>query len=359
MRRSPVLAGLAASLALSALPGAAAAQGWGAPPPAPGGYAPAPPPYGAPPQPGYAYPPPQPPSAAPPPAAASGANAGTRELGVLYGTAAAYGVGLGVWLDSEFTIADPGIKMIPPAVLGVGAPIGVYFLDHPTPMRRGVPAAIAAGMTIGAGEGVAISTLQFTRASDADAWGFRGLARSVAIGSTVGGVAGYFAGTELEPSPKTSLVLGSSALWGATIGSMYGFGASNADAFGDSNDAGALGGIIGYNVAVLGAAAASTQWVPSYTSLLWMWIGFGAGIGVSTPVYLFYAGGDHPYRRGLIFQGTAATLGVVAGAVLTADWKDAYAADDRRAPHGFAQITGIGPMAVPGGGGAQITGVLF
>ena len=60
-------------------------------------------------------------------------------------------------------------------------------------------------------------------------------------------------------------------------------------------------------------------WVPSYQSLAWMWMGFGAGVGLSLPIYLFYAGGTHDARRGLIFQGTAGTLGLVAGAVFTMD----------------------------------------
>jgi hypothetical protein len=103
-------------------------------------------------------------------------------------------------------------------------------------------------------------------------------------------------------------------------------------------------------------------WVPSYTSLSWMWIGFGAGAAVSAPVYLFYLGGDHDPRRGLIFQGTAATLGLVAGAIFTMDSRDVASTS----PSGLAaagpaafQVTGGGLMPVPGGMGFTVSGLFF
>ena len=168
-------------------------------------------------------------------------------------------------------------------------------------------------MALGAGEGIGIASYQFVHSRPATV-GFRGFARSVFIGSTVGTAPVTRRQSFMEPSPKTSLLLGSSVLWGTAVGSMFGYGGSKADSvFGDANDSASLGGLIGYNAGMLGAAALSTVWVPSYQSLTWMWIGFGAGLGVSLPVYLFYAGGDHDPRRGLIFQGTAGTFGLLAG----------------------------------------------
>jgi hypothetical protein len=274
-----------------------------------------------------------------------------------------YGVGTGVWIDAELHIDDPGLQFLPPAILGVAAPIGVFFLDRPR-MARGMPGAIAAGMAIGAGEGVGIASYQFVRANSADEWGFRGFARSVFIGSTAGAAVGYVTAVVMEPSPKTSLLLGSSVAWGTTIGSMFGYGGSTAFSdWGDANDSASAGGLVGYNVGLLGAAVASTVWIPSYTSLAWMWIGFGAGLGLSLPVYLFYAGGDHDARRGLIFQGTAATLGLAAGAVFSFDTKDSASSDGSGLfgsnPKAPIQVTGGGLMPVPGGMGLQISGLLF
>jgi len=289
--------------------------------------------------------------------------ASALEIGTLYGFSVGYGVGTGIWLDAELGIEDPGMRFLPPVILGLAAPVGVFFLDRPR-MPRGMPAAIATGMAIGAGEGVGIASYQFVTAKEGDGWGFRGFSRAVFIGSTAGTVLGTAAAFTMEPSPKTSLLLGSGVGWGMVIGSAFGYGSSKASSpFGEANDAAALGGLIGYNAGLVGAAALSMAWVPSYTSLAWMWIGFGAGAAVSLPVYLFYAGGDHDPRRGLIFQGTAATLGLVAGAVFTMDSHDVAASPSQRglaaARPALFQVTGGGLMPVPGGMGFNVSGLLF
>jgi hypothetical protein len=304
--------------------------------------------------------PPQPP---PYPQARRGPEpASALEIGTLYGFSAGYGVGTGIWLDAELGIDDPGMRFLPPVILGLAAPVGVFFLDRPR-MPRGMPAAIAIGMAIGAGEGVGIASYQYVTAAAGEGWGFRGFSRSVFIGSTLGTALGTAAAFTMEPSPKTSLLLGSGVAWGMVIGSAFGYGSSRAHSpFGEANDAASLGGLVGYNAGLVGAAALSMVWVPSYTSLAWMWIGFGGGAAISLPVYLFYAGGDHDPRRGLIFQGTAATLGLVAGAVFTMDSRDVANSAPQtfgaaRPP--FFQITGGGLMPVPNGMGFTVSGLLF
>ncbi|HKQ71270.1 MAG TPA: hypothetical protein VJT73_18130 [Polyangiaceae bacterium] len=297
-----------------------------------------------------------------PPSSSSSQSATDLEVGTLYGVAAGYGVGTGIWLDAELKIDDPGLKFLAPAILGVAAPVGVFFLDRPR-MPRGMPAAIAAGMALGAGEGIGIASYQFVRSGADSEWGFRGFARSVFFGSTVGAGLGYVAAITMEPSPKTSILLGSSVMWGTIAGSMFGYGASAAGSdFGEANDSASLGGLIGYNAGLLGAAAVSTVWIPSYTTLTWMWIGFGAGVGVSTPIYLFYAGGDHDVRRGLIFQGTAGMLGLAAGGIFSLDAKDFGSSNGGifgSNPTAPVRVTGGGFMPVPGGMGFQVSGILF
>lgn len=285
------------------------------------------------------------------------------EMGFLYGFSAAYGIGTGIWLDAEIGIEDPGIRLILPGVLGVAAPVGIYLADQQLPFTRGQAAAVATGLAIGVGEGLGIASYQFVTADKPDVWSFKAFSRSVFIGSTVGAAAGYAAAVTLEPSPRTSLLLGSGVLWGTAIGSMFGYGATNPDkGWGESNDGAALGGLIGYNVGLVGAAALSTVWVPTYKSLVWMWGGFGIGTAGSSVVYLFYAGSDHSPRRGLIFQGTAATAGLIAGAALTFNDRDDIAESDapwRNAKPNSVYILGGGPMPVPGGMGLQLSGVLF
>jgi hypothetical protein len=273
------------------------------------------------------------------------------EITVLYTTAAIYGAGLGIWIDSEAKIRDPGIFLIGPAVLGVAAPIGVYLLDNPE-LPRGVPAAIASGMVIGAGEGIGVASLQFVTTNSTDAWGFRGLARATVLGATLGGAGGFALGYLQDPSPKSSLFTTSGVFWGTAIGSMFGYGASSAgEGYSRANDAAARGGLIGFNLGLAAAAGLSTVYVPTYRALSYMWAGAGVGAAVSLPVYLAYAGSDGPpAKRGLVFSGVSTTLGIVAGGLLAGTAPDS--ADSGQGSH-FASIDYVLPL--PTSNGALLT----
>jgi hypothetical protein len=278
------------------------------------------------------------------------------EIGALYGVSAAYGVGMGVWLSTEIDIKDPALFLIAPAVLGVAGPVGVYLFDRTGP-KRGVPAAIATGALIGAGEGLGIWSYQHVTSGKAHEWGFRGLARSEAIGSTLGAAGGAALGYLQGPSPKSSLLMSSSVLWGTAVGSMLGYGATAANqGYGRSNDGASLGGLIGFNVGLAAAAGLSTVYIPSYKSLGAMWLGAGIGFAASLPVYLLYAGDGGPKaKRGLIFSGVATTLGIGAGALFTLSSEDSASADT---PPRFARVHGFSPFAVEKGAGLAVVGEL-
>jgi len=278
------------------------------------------------------------------------------ELGALYGVSAAYGVGIGVWLSTEADLEDPALFLIAPAVLGVAGPVGVYLFDRTDP-KRGVPAAIATGALIGAGEGLGVWSYQHVSATKANEWGFRGLARAEAIGSTLGAAGGAALGYLQQPSPKSSLLMSSAVLWGTAVGSMFGYGATAANqGYGRSNDGASLGGLIGFNVGLGAAAGLSAVYIPTYKSLAAMWLGAGVGFVASLPVYLAYAGdGGPPAKRGLIFSGVATTLGIGAGALLTLNSEDSASADP--APR-FARIHGFSPFAVEKGAGVAVVGEL-
>jgi hypothetical protein len=280
----------------------------------------------------------------------------STEIGALYVTAGVYGAGLGIWFGAEADIDDPALFLIAPALLGVAAPAVVYAADQ-DPLRRGVPAAIAAGAFIGAGEGIAIANLQFVRAKKEDAWGFRGLSRATALGATLGAAGGIAIGVLQQPSPRSSVLVSSSVVWGSAIGAMYGYGGSAAGiGYGRANDSAALGGLVGYNVALAGAAALSLVYIPTSTTLKWMWAGAGIGFVASLPVYLLYLGADSaPAKRGLIFSATATTLGLAAGALFTLGSTEESARSHAPA---WARITSLGPLGVPGVTGLSLAGEL-
>jgi hypothetical protein len=263
---------------------------------------------------------------------------------------------MGVWLSTEAGFEDPAIFLIAPAVLGVAAPVGVYFFDRPK-LKRGVPAAIATGTLIGAGEGFGIWSYQYVSVKKQDEWGFKALARAEAIGATLGAAGGLALGYLQAPSPKSSLLMSSSVVWGTAIGSMFGYGATSAgQGYGKSNDGAALGGLIGFNIGLAASAGLSTVYIPSYKSLAAMWLGAGLGFAVSLPIYLLYArDGGPPAKRGLIFSGVATTLGIGAGALFTWHSEDSAQAD--AAPR-FATVHGLTPFMLEKGAGLSVVGEL-
>lgn len=294
-------------------------------------------------------------------APASDKKRSIAEIGTLYGVSVAYGVGVGVWLSNEIGIEDPGVFLIAPAVLGLAAPVGVYALDQPR-MDEGLPASIAAGMVIGAGEGVGIAGYQFVTANREDAWGFRGLSRAMALGATLGAVGGYVLGYYQEPPPESSVLVTSGVVWGTLIGSAFGYGSSGAGLdYGMANDSAALGGLIGYNVGLAATAAFSVLTVPSFSQIGWMWAGAGIGAAVSLPVYLFYTGKDSPpAKRGLVFSGTAMSLGLIAGAVFAGSTKHVARSELPVSPsrRAFARVEMLVPRLDEDSFGLELRGSL-
>lgn len=287
----------------------------------------------------------------------------TWEIGTLYGVSAAYGVGMGLWVSAELDIDDPGLYAIAPAVLGLAAPIGVYFLDRPS-MDRGVPMAMTAGALLGTANGVGIVIYQHASQPEADAWGYRQLTRAAAIGSTLGFAGGYAAGYYLKPPPESGLLLGSGTLWGSAIGAMFGYGTSAASkSYNEANETAALGGLIGVNAGALAAGAMAVLTVPSTYQVGAMWLGAGIGAAISAPIYLFYLGDDSPpVKRGLVFTGTTTTLGLIAGAVLGSGSTSLSARDGQNTSlarlGSWGELDSVAPLAFEGGLGLGFGGRL-
>lgn len=289
------------------------------------------------------------------PAMPHGGAASSFESGALYVTTAAYGVGIGIWLDAEFELSDPSLLLIPPTALGVAAPLAAYILNHP-PAPRGVPGAIAAGLFIGAGEGVGIAGLQMVTSDDP--WGFTGMARAAAIGSTLGGIGGYALGELQRPSPNISAFATSGVVWGTLIGSAVGLGASEPDVgFDRADDWMVRGGLAGFNAGLVVTTALSTAFVPTLDQLSWMWLGGGIGALASLPVYLFYLRDDGPpAKRGLLFTATTTTIGIVAGGVFGPQLGGVGLG---AASSMLARVDYVTPFPMRGGLGLRVGGTLF
>ena len=290
------------------------------------------------------------------------------EMGYLYGTSVAWGVGTGIWIDAEAGIGDPGLMLILPGVLGAAAPVSVFLVDRfafRNGMPEGLPSAIATGLVAGAAEGLGIASYQWVATEEENAWGFKGLARSEVIGSTTGGLAGVALYYLLEPVPETNMYNSSSLVWGAMIGSLFGGGASNRTWGVYTNDGLSMGGLIGFNVGLAGSVATSIFWTPSWDQIGWMWGGMGIGMVASLLVYIPYAASpNYDARRGMIFQGVAGTAGLILGAIFAeprAEGAGLVGANegDKRDKTEWIKLYGASLVPMDHGVGASVSGALW
>jgi hypothetical protein len=307
-------------------------------PPQPYPAQPYPAPYGQPPAQGYGQPyqPYYPPPVRPQRKRSYG------EMAYLYGVSAAYGFGTGVWLDSLGNVKDPGIWVITPVVLGIAAPVGVYYWDRYDEFDRGVPASMATGLLLGGVEGVAIGGLQWqlTGNGGPNTWQFSTDTSVTFLAATAGGVGGYLFGEWLRPDPRSLGLIASGAGFGTAFGVLFGTGVASANGA-------AAWGFAGYNAGILATGILSTQWVPSWTTLKYMWVGDLLGTIVTTPVYLFYIGSSADPRHGLIANAIGGLAGLAVAGAITAYWKD---------PPGTAEWAPPFQMALaPMQGGAALT----
>jgi hypothetical protein len=282
------------------------------------------------------YPPPQyppqypPPGYAPQPIAPTPPPVSTKrtsdEMVFLYGTSILYGAGSGIWLDSLAGLNDPGLAIIMPIAFGAAAPVGVYFWDNYAQFDRGVPSSMAAGMSLGALEGMGIAGVQWQYTQNGScppctSWSFKGETTATWLFSTGGGVGGFFFGEWLKPDPRSLGFIASGAGWGAIGGALFGAGVTKTHE--DWKDGAAIVGLIGYNAGLVGAGALSTFWTPSWQTQKYMWLGWLAGTGVSMLVYPFYLFGDsEDWKHGLVANSLGGLAGVAVAGALTAKMTD-------------------------------------
>ena len=320
-------------------------------PPQPQQY-PQPQPYPPQPYPNQPQPYPQtyPPYPQPAPVAAPVSNKRSAgEMGFLYGTSVAYGIGTGIWIDAVAGISDPGLAFIAPIAFGAAAPVGLYFWDDYDNLHRGVPASIATGLVLGGVEGLAIGGLQWQATGNGgpNTWSFRTQTTVTFLTATGGGVGGYFFGEWLRPDPRSLGFIASGAAWGAISGTLFGAGVTKTG--GDWKDPGSVVGFVGFNAGIAATGALSTFYTPSWQSQKYMWLGYAAGTVAASVVYIFYAFSDAPVWHGLIANSLGGLAGVGIAAAVTADLKDEAPAPGQP-PRAWSPPFHVGFAPAPGGG---------
>ncbi len=257
--------------------------------------------------PGPAYPPPPP----------KKKKSTYLEIGYLYGTAAVWGIGTGIWLDVEAEVENPGIAIIMPAIFGAVAPVGVFIADYVMDgMPRGLPASIATGLWLGGGLGFGIWAVHDLNMRGSGQWGFAGLGRATFVGSVAGGAGGILVGALMEPSPKTSMAVLSATTMGTLVGGAFGGAASQGSLTNNADGSIMIGGLVGYGVGLIGSGAMSLAYVPSWEQIGFGWAGFAVGAAATTPIYFIYLGVDADPRTGLIAQGIGGLIGAGVGVAL-------------------------------------------
>ena len=262
------------------------------------------------------------------PAAAAATPARKRrrsefEMSYLYGAGAIYGVGTGIWLDSVFKWTEPSIAIMPPVILGAGAVVGTYLWDRNTTLHRGVPAATSLGLTLGLGQGMAISLTQAQNSPVGSEWKFSTVSTISWLTMTGGGVGGYFWGEYFRPDPRSIALIGSGSAMGTVSGALIGGGVTGKNfTEGDFKDGATTGSLVGLNVGMLGSAVLSTLWTPSWKTTQYMWMGYGIGVGASTLAFVptLASGGDN--QKVLVLSGIMGIAGAAVTGALTADARD-------------------------------------
>ena len=303
--------------------------------------------------------PPQPYYPPPPPAKSDKRSGG--EMGFLYGTSIAYGIGTGIWIDAIAKITDPGPAVIAPLAFGAAMPIGAYFWDDYDTFHRGVAGSIATGLFLGGVEGIAISGLQWQMTGNGGphTWGFSTQTTVTFLTATGGGVGGYFFGEWLRPDPRKLSFIASGAGWGSISGALFGAGITprrlnQPDA--DWKDTTAVTGFIGYNLGIAATGALATMYTPSYEMQKYMWLGFAGGTAAGSVVYIFYAFSDAPPWHGLIANAAGGLAGMGLAGILAANMSDdsppppAQPGMPPPAPRAFLPPVHLGFSPAQGGG---------
>ena len=279
-------------------------------------------------------------------------------MAYLYGATAAYGLGAGIWIDTLAKTSDPGTALIAPILLGAALPVTMFVWDYYGTLHKGVPATMATGILIGALEGFGVAGAASATATNA--WGAGGWMSSIMLGSTIGGVGGYFFGEFLRPDPHSLGFISGGVGWGAVAGAFMGGGvtASHPTSVSSPEATGqgaAVGALVGSNLGLLGTGALSAfGYVPSWKAQKWMWVGALLGVALTSPIYIIYAAKDDQSeaKRGMIANGLGLVAGVTLASILTRELKDD---DDAPKQAGFTPPFTL--SVAPANGGAMFGAV--
>lgn len=210
------------------------------------------------------------------------------ELVVLLGTAPAYGVATGFFLDSLLirrrNSPTSGVPLLALGITGF-AGLSIAMLEYAGKFRYGVPQSISTGIVMGAAEGISIATFAVTSKNGNSDYGYRTFTSLTWGFATAGGIAGGILGSTMTTSPGRSAWVGTTGLVTGLLAGGIAGAATPKDVqlqFHNFGITSAIGGAVGLGVgfATAGLIGPSMARV-RYVDLAWF---SGGAIGVGTCV---------------------------------------------------------------------------
>jgi hypothetical protein len=170
------------------------------------------------------------------------------ELSLLYSTAFFYGFGTSAWVALQTQPNHFAGAVLPFAVLTSASVGGVAVADGYSPLQRGVPHSISAGLYLGFVEGVWTVGLQHSASTRVGGghWNSARVSTILWTGATAGAITGGLVGDAFHPEPGNVSFVSSSAMWGGIVSGMFG-AASQADVDYRAETAFIVAGV-GYNL---------------------------------------------------------------------------------------------------------------
>ncbi|HEX3852153.1 MAG TPA: hypothetical protein VHW01_14375 [Polyangiaceae bacterium] len=234
-----------------------------------------------------------------------------QELTLLYSTAFVYGLGTSAWVALETEPKNVAAAVLPFAAITTASVGSVALIDGYRPFRRGVPQSISTGVYLGFGEGIWAVGYQHafaTRRDDVATWKDKEVASVLWGGATLGAIGGAVVGSLRDTTPgRVSFTL-STSLWGGLISSFATTALSPDEA--RRTEHGFAGGLIGYNVGLLGGLIFAPSIQPSIARVRFVDLGGLGGGLIGAGTYSLIAGEGGRSRAAFGASALGATLGL-------------------------------------------------
>lgn len=241
------------------------------------------------------------------------------EITLLYTSAFLYGMGTGVWFLLETSPDSALTATLPFAALTAAPVIAVATVDGLARFKSGVPHAISAGLYLGLGQGIWLTTLQHSRvarqretdpATDAR-WTPEVVATVLWGGATLGATLGGAIGASVPTTPGRVSFTTSTTIWSGAIVGLAAGALLPDDSYRQERAYLAAGA--GYNAGLVGGLVLAGDVSPSVARVRIVDLLGAAGALATTGVYLSIT--ESPELR--LGEGLAA-IGAATG--LTVGW---------------------------------------